>query len=137
MVDRISPEQRSALMSKVRSFDTGPERVVRSALHRRNLRFRKHVAHLSGRPDIVFAKARIAVFIDGDFWHGYRFPQWRSKLQPYWQAKIERNRVRDKRNFARLRSKGWLVIRLWEHDVRQRLDFCVDRIADAVSSRTT
>lgn len=119
-------------MSKVRSFDTKPERIIRSALHRAGYRFRKHVAHLPGRPDVVFTRARIAVFIDGDFWHGYRFPAWRSTVPEYWQAKIDRNRARDRLNFARLRRQGWHVLRLWEHEIYTDPAGCVSRIARAI-----
>lgn len=132
MTDRITPEQRSRLMAKVRSYDTTPERVIRSALHKKGLRFRKHVIDLPGRPDVVFTSPRVVVFVDGDFWHGYRFPAWKAKLPPYWQDKISRNRARDRRNFARLRSKGWMVIRVWEHELNKDLDACVARVTDAV-----
>src|SRR5690348_14559044 len=128
MPDRMTPEQRSAHMAKIRRTDTGPERALRSALHLHGLRFRKHAADLPGRPDVVFRKARVAVFVDGDFWHGYRFPKWKDKLPAYWQAKIERNRVRDARNFRRLRHAGWRVVRIWEHEVTQDLPLCVKRI---------
>lgn len=136
MADRITPEQRSRLMAKVHSFDTAPERAIRSALHKKGLRFRKHVADLPGRPDVVFARSRVAVFVDGDFWHGYRFPAWKAKLAPYWQEKIVRNRARDRRNFARLRASGWVVIRVWSHEIDRDLGACVARVAHAVGSRS-
>jgi len=132
MVDRLTREQRSALMARVRSYDTKPERVLRSALHRAGLRFRKHVRDLPGRPDAVFARARVAVFVDGDFWHGYRFPQWSSTLPEYWRAKITRNRARDRRNFAALRRRGWKVVRVWEHDIDRDVARCVLRVSQAV-----
>jgi DNA mismatch endonuclease (patch repair protein) len=69
-------------MSKVKSKDTGPERAVRSALHRRGLRFRKHVKGLSGTTDVVFTRKRVAVFVDGDFWHGFGFESRAGKLSP-------------------------------------------------------
>jgi DNA mismatch endonuclease, patch repair protein len=134
MVDRLSPAQRSQLMSKVRSFDTRPERILRSALHLAGHRFRKHVAQLPGKPDVVFTRARVAVFIDGDFWHGYRFPAWRSTLPEYWQLKIGRNRTRDRLNFSRLRRRGWTVLRLWEHEIYSDLDCCVARVACAIAA---
>ncbi|MXW23873.1 MAG: very short patch repair endonuclease [Chloroflexi bacterium] len=134
-IDRLTPEQRRRAMTNVRSKDTGIEVAVRSALHARGLRFRKHVRHLPGTPDIVFSRARVAVFVDGDFWHGWRFPTWRHKLSTYWDAKIERNRRRDRRNFARLRRQGWLVVRVWEHDVLADVDRVADRIENAVRAR--
>lgn len=134
-MDRLTPEQRSALMAKVRSWDTGPERTLRSALHRRGLRFRKHLKTLRGRPDIVFVSALVAVFVDGDFWHGYRYPVWKHKLTPYWQAKIERNRARDRRTFACLRRQGWIVIRVWEHEISTAVDAPARRIVRIVRAR--
>jgi DNA mismatch endonuclease (patch repair protein) len=135
-VDRLTPQQRSALMAKVRSYDTGPERQLRSALHALGLRFRKHVAHLRGSPDVVFVAAKVAVFVDGDFWHGYRYPAWRLKLAPYWQQKIERNRARDRRTFACLRQQGWAVVRVWEHQLRPGATDPARRIARLVKART-
>lgn len=128
MADNLTAAQRSWTMSQIRSVNTRPERELRAALHRVGLRFRKHVSLLPGRPDIVFARQKVAVFIDGDFWHGWRFPAWKSKLSPYWQAKIERNRARDRRCFGRLRRSGWLVIRVWEHSIRADVGDCVCRI---------
>jgi DNA mismatch endonuclease (patch repair protein) len=122
-------------MARVRSKDTGIERAVRSALHRRGLRFRKHVRKLPGSPDIVFARARVAVFVDGRFWHGYDFPSWKHKLSPYWREKIERNIARDERNFQSLRDAGWCVLRVWEHEVMKELPAVLDRIERAVRSR--
>lgn len=128
LMDRLTPEQRSKLMSRIRSKDTGIERILRSALHRAGLRFRKHVSELPGRPDIVFPTARVAVYVDGDFWHGYRFGAWKDKLPPFWQEKIEKNRQRDARNRRRLRSMGWVVLRVWGHSVERNLDEVVETI---------
>ena len=122
-------------MSRVKGRDTGIERQVRSALHRRGLRFRKHVKELAGKPDIVFRRARVAVFIDGDFWHGYGFPQWEENLSPFWKSKITSTRKRDRRNFARLRRMGWRVIRIWEHELEHDLESCVQRVVEALDGR--
>lgn len=135
MPDNLTPQQRSYCMSRVKGKDTGIEWSVRSALHQRGFRFHKHAPDLPGRPDIVFRSARVAVFIDGDFWHGYRFPEWKDDLAPFWQKKIEANRKRDDKNFRRLRSEGWKVIRIWQHQIHQDLDACLERIARAVRSR--
>jgi DNA mismatch endonuclease, patch repair protein len=78
----------------------------------------------------------VAVFIDGSFWHGYRYPQWCHKMpSQFWRDKIERNRTRDRRNFAKLRRRGWLVVRVWEHQLRNDSDACIDRIVKAMRSR--
>jgi DNA mismatch endonuclease (patch repair protein) len=86
---------------------------------------------LPGKPDFVFPRARLIVFIDGDFWHGWRFPQWRDKLQPYWREKIERNRRRDRRNMQALRRCGWKVLRVWEHQLQRDPEKVLQRIAAA------
>lgn len=99
MGDNLTPEQRSYCMSRVRGKDTFLERLVREELHRRGFRFRKHVKELPGRPDIVFPRERVAVFIDGDFWHGYRLPVWEKGLSEFWKRKIRGNRERDRKNF--------------------------------------
>jgi len=123
-------------MSRVRSKDTGIEIAVRRALFARGLRYRKNARGLPGTPDIVFAGARVVVFVDGDFWHGWRFPTWRHKLSPYWINKIEENRRRDRRNFARLRRDGWVVLRVWGHEVLSNVDRVAERIEEAVRSRS-
>jgi len=128
MADNLTPEQRSFCMSRIKPKDTGLEMRVRSALHSRGLRFRKHVKDLPGKPDIVFSKAQVAVFVDGDFWHGYRFPSWEDKVSDFWKEKINNNRQRDAANHRKLRQMGWTVIRLWQHEVDEKLDACIDRI---------
>lgn len=135
MVDNLTPEQRSFTMSRIRSKDTSPELKIRQLSHARGLRFRKHLNGLAGRPDLVFSGAKVVVFVDGDFWHGWRFPQWKNKLGEYWKKKIEGNRRRDQRNFQKLRRDGWLVIRIWEHEVKRDAESCVDRIEKAVRER--
>jgi len=75
---------------------------VRSELHKRGLRFRKHVKDLPGKPDVVFPTVKVAVFIDGDFWHGYKFPSWEHKVSDFWKQKINKNRERDRRNHRKL-----------------------------------
>jgi DNA mismatch endonuclease, patch repair protein len=112
-----------------RAADTAPEAALRSTLHRRGFRFRKHARVLPAlrcRPDVVFPTEKVAVFIDGCFWHGCpdhaRQPK---RNSDYWRAKIERNKARDLRNDAALTDAGWKVIRAWEHEP-------VDHIADLV-----
>lgn len=102
-----------------RKTDTRCEVKLRSALFRIGARFRKNVAALPGRPDIVFPRARLAVFCDGDFWHGKGWRTRRRRLAEganaaYWIAKIEANKARDRRHTAALRAAGWTVLRFWE-----------------------
>lgn len=132
MADQLTKEQRSALMGRVRHWDTDLERAVRSALHRRGFRFRKNVRGLPGSPDIVFTKAKVAVFVDGDFWHGWKFEEKKHKYKPYWQEKIAANIARDERNFANLREAGWTVIRVWQHEIKKDLSDVVNKIAKTV-----
>lgn len=132
MADNLTPEQRSYCMSRIKGKDTGLERNVRSELHKRGLRFRKHVKDLPGKPDIVFSKARVVVFVDGDFWHGYRFPAWEHKVSEFWKEKINKNRERDRKNFRKLRAMGWRVIRLWQHEIKKDFEGCITRVITAV-----
>ncbi len=128
MADNLTKEQRSYCMSRVKNRDTDLEYHLRSALHRRGFRFRKHVRALPGTPDIVFPATRVAVFVNGDFWHGYRFPAWRDSLSEFWQIKIEKNRRRDRRNYRALRRMGWTVVRVWQHEIRRDLEACLRKI---------
>jgi len=132
MADRLTVAQRSYCMSRIRGFDTKVEVLFRRALNRHRVRFVANDMTLPGRPDLVFRRARLIVFIDGDFWHGYQFPRWRSRLGPYWQAKIDRNRRRDIRNHRKLRRARWAVIRLWEHEIQNDLEACVERVLGAL-----
>jgi DNA mismatch endonuclease (patch repair protein) len=132
VVDNLTSQQRSHTMSRIRSKNTKPELVIRRLAHASGLRYRIHQHTLPGCPDLVFFKARVAVFVDGDFWHGWHFPRWRKKLSPYWAAKISGNRERDRRNFRRLRRDRWNVIRLWEHQIKSDPQLCLARIEHAV-----
>jgi DNA mismatch endonuclease, patch repair protein len=116
-------------MSRIRGKDTRIELTLRSALHKRGFRFRKHVKGLVGTPDIVFRQAKTVVFVDGDFWHGYRFPQWRNALSNFWQEKLSRNRDRDRKYHAKLRRAGWKVVRIWGHQIENDVDAVVQKIS--------
>ncbi len=133
MADNLTPEQRRLAMSSVKQKDTDIETLIRSALHRRGYRFRKNVKDLPGKPDIVFSRAKVVVFIDGDFWHGYRLPTWEHKISDFWKAKINKNRKRDQKNFRRLRKDGWQVIRIWQHEIKRDVESCIARIISAVA----
>lgn len=126
--DIMSPETRSAVMSRIKGKDTGPEKAIAAAFASHGLDWESHVKELPGRPDFVFREARLAVFVEGDFWHGWRFPQWRDKLSEKWEAKIEATRHRDARNHQRLRRMGWKVVRIWEHQIKRSPDECLARV---------
>lgn len=135
MVDNLNPAQRSYCMSRVKGKDTNLERIVRSELYRKGLRFRKNLKMLPGKPDIVFLKEKMTIFLDGDFWHGYRFPQWENSLKPFWRNKISETRRRDKKNFQKLRRNGWIVIRIWEHEVKNDFDLVINKICKIKEER--
>lgn len=132
--DIMSAEKRSALMARIKGRDTGPERLLAGMLRRTRRRFETHVRDLPGRPDFVFRRARVAVFVDGDFWHGWRFPCWRLKLSEKWETKIKTNMARDARNHAKLRRSGWIVIRVWEHQMERNPEACLRRVLAAVDA---
>jgi len=95
-----------------------------------------HDGGLPGKPDFVFTRARVAVFVDGCFWHGcpkcYRRP---ATNQQYWDEKVRRNKARDASRRRKLRKLGWSVIQLWEHEVKERPDFCVRRVGQAIGRK--
>ena len=119
-------------MSRIKRKDTGLELRVRSELHKRGLRFRKHLKELPGKPDVVFTKARVAVFIDGDSWHGYRFPTWEHKVSDFWKTKISKTQERDMKNDDSLSEMGWTVIRLWQSDLQRDHEASIQRFVHAV-----
>jgi len=135
MADNLTKKQRSYCMSRVKGKDTGLEKTVRSELHKRGLRFRKHTGKLPGKPDIVFVKAKLVIFLDGDFWHGYRFPQWEKTLAKFWRKKIGETRKRDQRNFAKLRRMGWRVIRIWEHNIEKDINGVIRKICKTLKAK--
>lgn len=128
MADVLTREQRSYCMSRIKGKDTGVELLIRSALHRRGFRFRTHVTDLPGRPDIVMKSRRLVVFVDGDFWHGRHFHRWENKLSPFWREKIRTNIQRDRKNIRKLRREGWLVVRLWESQIKKDLNASINKI---------
>lgn len=134
--DFMSTEVRSRVMSRIRGKDTGPERTMAAAFEELGLRAERHARDLPGCPDFVLRKACVAIFVDGDFWHGWRFSQWRDKLSPKWELKIQMNRSRDARAHRRLRRRGWKVIRLWEHQVERDAISCAMRVLNAIAAPT-
>jgi DNA mismatch endonuclease (patch repair protein) len=131
----MSPATRSAVMARIRGKDTKPERAIAELMATAGLQWEEHCKDLPGRPDFVLRSLKIAIFVDGDFWHGWRFPVWRLKLSEHWEQKIEGNMRRDVRNFRALRRAGWKVIRIWEHQVRKSPSLCLEKILSARASR--
>lgn len=134
MPDNLTPAQRSYCMSMVRVKNTKPELLVQAALRKTGIRFKKHVKKIPGNPDIVFSSAKLVVFIDGDFWHGYRFPAWANNLKPFWRKKIDGNRRRDQKNFRKLRKMGWKILRVWDHQIENNLSRVVEKIVSKYKS---
>lgn len=122
-------------MSRIRGSDTGPEIILRKKLWAAGLRYRLK-SRVIGRPDLVFPSAKVAVFVDGCFWHGcpqhYTFPKTNAK---FWRGKISRNIARDQEVNSQLKSEGWKVLRFWEHELSNNADRCADRILAVVSRR--
>lgn len=120
--DLLPTKRRSELMSKIRSRDTKFERefivFLRKATRKK---FQTNVASIKGKPDIVFQKVKVCVFLDSDFWHGWYYPRWKHLLKnDFWREKIENNRKRDRKITTYLRKNGWIVLRFWEHEIRTK-----------------
>lgn len=122
MVDRLTPQRRSWLMSRVGAKNTGPEMNVRKALHGLGYRYRLHRKDLPGSPDLVLPSRHKVIFVHGCFWHGHgcrgNGADAKSNVQ-YWSKKIETNRKRDRRNRLALRKFGWEAIVVWECELKK------------------
>lgn len=134
-----TPEITHKIMSAVKSKNTRPELALRHALWARGLRYQVNVKGLKGKPDIVFTRAKIAVFCDGDFWHGHNWAirglgSLDEELEGYsqfWRDKIFGNVRRDKENTTNLEADGWIVIRIWESDIKANILKCTDIVEEA------
>jgi DNA mismatch endonuclease (patch repair protein) len=137
MADIFTKEKRSLVMSKITSKNTKLELHVFKYLRKNKIYFQKHYKKAPGKPDIAIPSRKIAVLIDGDFWHGWRFKEWRDKLPSiYWIPKIESNIKRDRRNIALLKKQGWKVLRVWEHDlVPKKRERTLHKIAEFLKNK--
>ena len=133
-MDRITPETRSRVMSRIRAKDTSPEKAVRRYLHARGFRFRLHRHDLPGRPDLVLPRYATVVQVYGCFWHQHPDPNCGDAHHPrsnreYWIPKLERTRRRDRRNQAALEAMGWNVEIIWACEIfEDRLQQLVDSL---------
>lgn len=123
-------------MAAIRSRDTKPELLLRRTLHAQGVRgWRLHRRDLAGRPDLAFGPARVAVFVDGAFWHGHPDHFTPGRSGPYWDAKIARNRQRDSDADAALAAAGWVVLRFWDFEVLEDASRCAQLVAQALTAR--
>lgn len=119
-MDNLTKKQRSYAMSRVKSKNTDIEKIVFGELKRMGVKFSKHGKHLPGNPDAVILSQKTAIFINGDFWHGWQFSRWKNKLpNRYWKDKIQNNRMRDRKSIANLNRMGWKTIVIWEHELKK------------------
>ncbi|MFA6586934.1 MAG: very short patch repair endonuclease [Bacilli bacterium] len=122
-------------MSRIRGKDTSIELLLRKELYARGYHYRTNMKGLPGRPDIVLLRAPIAIFCDGDFFHGYDYNKIISELKTnssYWIEKIEANRKLDRKNDALLAEKGFLVLHFWEHEIKDHLNEVADEVEENV-----
>ena len=123
VADIVDPETRSRMMSGIRGKNTKPEMIVRRLLHAMGYRYRLHARELPGKPDIVFRRRRLAIFVHGCFWHRHSDPVCKLARMPksrvdFWEPKLEGNRARDEANVAALEGMGWKVLLVWECQLR-------------------
>lgn len=129
---------RSYNMAMIKSKNTKPEILLRKELWRRGLRYRKNCKQVYGKPDLVFLREQIAIFIDGEFWHGYNFEETKKRLKSnkeFWIEKIERNMERDFEITQFLVEQGWAVLRFWDFEIENDLCRCADKIERVVNIR--
>jgi len=132
MADPLTVEHRSQLMARVRTRDTAPEVALRRALWALGVRgWRLHAKDVPGKPDLLFRRARVAVFVDGGFWHGHP-SVYHGQSGAFWDEKIARNRARDERVNAELAATGWMVLRLWDFEVERDIDASAGRVRAAL-----
>lgn len=131
-IDVLSPEQRSYCMSQIKGKNTKPEVALRKSLWGIGYRYRIR-NRLPGKPDLLFSSLRTVVFIDGCFWHKcpdhFVYPKNRAQ---FWLDKINGNVARDQRNNESLRSEGWQVVRIWEHEIKESLEDAVARVVEVL-----
>lgn len=135
---RRTKEQISYNMRQVKNKDSKIELMLRQELWKRNIRYRKNVTRVFGKPDIAFIGKKIAVFVDSEFWHGFNWDVKQNEIKSnreFWIPKIERNMERDAEVNQHLRSEGWLVLRFWGYEIKKDVISCADRIESALKER--
>lgn len=137
MPDFLTPQQRHKCMASIHSKNTKPEVLVRQYLHAAGFRFRIHVKKLPGCPDVVLAKYRTCIFVNGCFWHGHRNCRYATRPKSntdFWQTKIQNNIRRDELSVQALETMGWKVIIVWECELKKdKRDETLHALADRIS----
>ena len=124
-------KERSKMMRKIRGKNTKPELLFRKALWRRNVRYRVDNKKLPGKPDVSIQKYKLAIFIDGEYWHGYNWDERRDKIKTnkgFWIPKIERNMQRDREVNRQLNEMGYTVFRFWVKEIKNELNKCINDV---------
>jgi DNA mismatch endonuclease, patch repair protein len=133
----------SRVMSAIKSKDNKTEVALRKELHRRGYRYRVHARNILGSPDIAFTRAKVAVFVDGDFWHGRILREegeaafrerMKTKRRDWWREKLQKNIDRDREVTLRLRAEGWTVLRFWESDITCDIVKAADAVGDLIDA---
>lgn len=138
VTDFLSKETRSRVMARIRSKNTKPELALRRGLWAAGIRgWRVHAKDVPGKPDVAFTKLRVAVFVDGRFWHGHPDYFTFGKSGAYWDAKIARTQERDRLAGEALAAAGWEVVRMWDFEVEQDLPGCVERVIASLEASST
>ena len=137
-MDKLTPEQRKKCMRANKSTGTKPELVLAKAMWALGLRYRKNSGSIFGKPDFSFKKYKVAVFVDGEFWHGKDWEQKKVEIKgnrEFWIAKIERNIQRDIEVTGRLKAEGWMVLRFWSNDVIEDTTSCAEKVKEIIRAR--
>ena len=134
MTDIFTPEKRSWVMSRIRGSNTKIDLIMKQLLADTGYKFEMY-PKMHGNPDFSHKRKKIAIFCDGDFWHGYRYGQKKRLAKKFWRDKIENNMRRDRRYSRNLRLDGWSVLRLWEHDIEKNPEKCMRKILAKFRSR--
>lgn len=137
-MDKLTPEQRKKCMQSNKSKGTKPELVLAKAMWALGLRYRKNSGSIFGKPDFSFKKYKVAVFVDGEFWHGKDWEQRKAEIKgnrEFWIAKIERNIRRDMEVTGRLKAEGWTVLRFWSNDIVKNAGCHAEKVKEIIQAR--
>lgn len=139
-MDVLTKEQRRKNMQAIRSKDTKPEKKLAKAIWAKGYRYRKNDKSVFGKPDIVFKRLKMAVFVDSEYFHGRNWETQKFRIKSnreFWWPKIERNMKRDKEVNQRLHSEGWRVLRFWDKEIEKRLEEIINKVEKTIKSCET